>query len=227
MADALQLATSLDKKEALLVQLRHMNDEAQAGLHTDAATGAANPQFAQSYAQVVLRLKEINDSVQARLVELERGGVGAAGVAVLADDPGAPPPGSALPPELRRLNGAITVGALAASALNEARRVVQTCRGNMAGGDEQVGENGGGRGGIDWSTPEGAMLGGVIEGAVWSLVMLQQGADRLVPAAVLAAALDTSLQSVKPKAEANQALFAELEEAMQALKLQLTASAAT
>ncbi len=47
---------------------------------------------------------------------------------------------------------------------------------------------------IDWTSEGGRMLGEIIEGAVWSLVMLQVGAERSVPMATLAAALDASMQ---------------------------------
>lgn len=49
----------LDKKEALLLQLRAMNDEAAAGVHSADASGAAAPGFVGAYAGVVLQLKEV------------------------------------------------------------------------------------------------------------------------------------------------------------------------
>lgn len=196
----LQLAANLDKKEALLVQLRQMNDEAQSGLHMDPATGAPVAAFAQAYAQVVLKLKEINEAVQAKLLDLERGPADA--------DMVPPPPGSTLPPELAAMGSAITAQALAASALSEARQVVDSCRRKVGEAAAEVVEGvakaepdaGSGAAGpiaastgIDWASEEGRLLGGVIEGAVWSLVLLQQGADKLVPAGALAAALDNCL----------------------------------
>jgi hypothetical protein len=210
-----------------------MNDEAQAGMHTDPATGGANPSFAQAYAAVVLRLKEINDSVQARLVELDRGPGTAAGAAAAAaagmyaaDDAAAAP--SCLPPELQALGGAITAQALAAAARGESRRVVAACRALREAAAEGEGEGGGGGeagagagAAVDWAAPEGAQLGGVIEGAVWALVLLQQGGDAAVPPQALAAALDGSLRAVRPRAAANALLFAEIEVAMAGLKAQL------
>jgi len=50
----------LDKKEALLLQLRAMNDEASAGMHAADASGAAAPEFANAYAGVVLQLKDVS-----------------------------------------------------------------------------------------------------------------------------------------------------------------------
>lgn len=47
----------LDRKEALLMQLRNMNDEAEAGLHLD-NTGRHTEGFQVQYAQIVLELKQ-------------------------------------------------------------------------------------------------------------------------------------------------------------------------
>lgn len=55
----LQLVVGLDKKEALLLQLRAMNDEAAAGVHSADAGGSAAPGFVGAYAGVVLQLKEV------------------------------------------------------------------------------------------------------------------------------------------------------------------------
>jgi hypothetical protein len=48
----------LDKKEALLSQLRGMNDEAAAGVHAGAGRPHPPP-FVNAYANVVLQLKEV------------------------------------------------------------------------------------------------------------------------------------------------------------------------
>ncbi len=77
---------------------------------------------------------------------------------------------------------------------------------------------------IDWSSKEGKMLSSIVQGAVWSLVMLQQGSDSSVPMAALTAALDSSLDGVKPKAKGNRALHAEIQEAMKELRQQLLAA---
>jgi trehalose/maltose hydrolase-like predicted phosphorylase len=53
-----QVSKVLDRKEALLLQLRAMNDEAEAGLHLDAATGRHTQAFQQNYAGVILELKQ-------------------------------------------------------------------------------------------------------------------------------------------------------------------------
>ena len=54
-----QLVVELDKKEALVQQLRGMNDEAAAGAHAD-ASGAAAPPFVNAYANVMLQLKDVS-----------------------------------------------------------------------------------------------------------------------------------------------------------------------
>lgn len=51
----------LDRKEALLMQLRNMNDEAEAGLHLD-NSGRHTEGFQLSYAQIVLELKQVSPS---------------------------------------------------------------------------------------------------------------------------------------------------------------------
>ena len=52
-----QVSAVLDRKEALLMQLRNMNDEAEAGLHLD-NTGRHTEAFQVQYAQIVLELKQ-------------------------------------------------------------------------------------------------------------------------------------------------------------------------
>lgn len=79
-----------------------------------------------------------------------------------------------------------------------------------------------------WSSSEGHRLGALIEGCVRSLVLLQRGAaGGTVPAAGLATALDGALAAVRPQAASNQRLYAEIEEAMRGLKVQLQLSAAS
>jgi hypothetical protein len=49
--------TALDKKEALLVQLRNMNEEAAAGMHSqgDAPSSDYTPGFQRAYAAVLMQ----------------------------------------------------------------------------------------------------------------------------------------------------------------------------
>jgi hypothetical protein len=54
---ALQVNSVLDRKEALLQQLRTMNDEAEADMHLD-SSGRHTEAFQATYAQVVLELKQ-------------------------------------------------------------------------------------------------------------------------------------------------------------------------
>ena len=53
-----QLTAALDKKEALLVQLRAMNDEAASGRQKDPLTNRHSETFQRAYAAVVLQLKQ-------------------------------------------------------------------------------------------------------------------------------------------------------------------------
>ena len=59
----LQVSAVLDRKEALLMQLRNMNDEAEAGLHLD-NTGRHTEAFQVQYAQIVLELKQVCSPAQ-------------------------------------------------------------------------------------------------------------------------------------------------------------------
>ena len=62
---AAQLTAALDKKEALLVQLRAMNDEAAAGRQVDPLTKRHSETFQRAYAAVVLQLKQARPAAQA------------------------------------------------------------------------------------------------------------------------------------------------------------------
>jgi len=53
-----QVTGVLDRKETLLAALHRMNDEVEAGLHIDPATGRHCAGFQASYARVVLELKK-------------------------------------------------------------------------------------------------------------------------------------------------------------------------
>lgn len=192
-----ELATSLDRKEALLAQLRQMNDEASTGMHNDPVTGTMNGVFSQTYNQVSQKLKEVNAVVQAKLAELERGA--GAGSALLEELSGAIKDGQ-LAPEL--LAGPITAHSLAAATLKEARSVVQTCRQRLAAEAALKARAGGTTSPAEGEPPKepetiteifSGPLANIIEGAVWSLVTLQQGSDRLVPAAALVGALDSCM----------------------------------
>lgn len=274
-----ELATILDRKEALLAQLRLMNEEAASGLHTDSATGTTSTAFTQAYSKVVLKLKETNDAVTKKIAELEQGsetGEWAGEIAGSVE-------GARLPPEL--LQGPITAQTLAAAGLNQARRVIELCKSRLAeslagrvalqianqqaqeisGDVVEHGEKSAGAGAstylekekdtrlemenpkatenvekyseqqLNEQLPEGLLMSAmlpehgigalepVIEGAVWTLALLQQGADKLVPPIALTAALDNSLLNVKPKAVANAALYTEVEAAMRSLKSLLLA----
>ena len=54
-----QLTSALDKKEALLQQLRAMNDEATAGSQVDPVTKRHSDSFQRAYAGVVLELTKV------------------------------------------------------------------------------------------------------------------------------------------------------------------------
>lgn len=59
LGTCVQVSAVLDRKEALLMQLRNMNDEAEAGLHLD-NTGRHTEAFQVQYAQIVLELKQVS-----------------------------------------------------------------------------------------------------------------------------------------------------------------------
>ena len=58
-SNVVQVSKVLDKKEALLLQLRTMNDEAESGRHLDAASGRHTEEFQGNYARVILELKQV------------------------------------------------------------------------------------------------------------------------------------------------------------------------
>jgi hypothetical protein len=135
---------------------------------------------------------------------------------------------------LQRQLQAQTPEALSSAALGEAKAIVAACRGKIsesateasaaspaaAAGDAPAVASG-----QDWGSAEGQRLSGLIEGCVHSLVLLQQGAESAaLPAATLAAALDGALLAVQPHSAANRQLYAEIQAAMQSLKLQISAA---
>eukprot|EP00887_Chlorella_sp_A99_P005777 scaffold1.g5777.t1 len=246
-----ELSVLLDKKEALLVQLRAMNDEAAAGVHTDVPGADSGPfNFKGAYAQVVLQLRDMNEEVQRKLVQLEK-------------EPGengaeeGPPGSSGLEAALGQTP--LSADSLANVALGEAATLMAACRQKLADAaaeaaqppppPQQPAANGVEPGqtpeappvpaadgaassaaqpapaaGMDWAAPEAQRLASLIQGCVWSMVLLQRGCDRSMPLQVLTDALDTSLAHARPKADANLPLFAEVQQAMAALKQQLLAA---
>lgn len=56
---------------------------------------------------------------------------------------------------------------------------------------------------------------------MWSLLALQKGCAGSAPVATLADALDTALHAARPHAVANHELYAEIRQAMDALRAQL------
>lgn len=125
----LQLVVGLDKKEALLLQLRGMNDEAAAGVHGGAGATAAPP-FVNAYASVVLQLKDVSG------LQAGAGGCAAAlqhqqlGASLAAD--------AALQRQLQPLRlqppepPAQTAEAFSAAALEQAHGIIATCRRKLA-----------------------------------------------------------------------------------------------
>ncbi len=230
-----EVATNLDRKEALLAQLRQMNEDASNGNHNDPATGEVSVAFTQAYSSIVMKLSEVNEVLQGKLQLLEQaGGAGAGGgggggntsAAVLAEDL-ARGDGVNLPLEL--MQGPITKTTLSSAAKNAASKVTQTCRHRIeqsrrASQQEQR----------DKEQPETVFVSDshlpngnvapLIEGAAWTLSLLQLGADRVVPAKALVSALESAILQVKPAHAVNAVLYTEIEAAMDTLKQQLLAS---
>ncbi|KAK9904239.1 hypothetical protein WJX75_007439 [Coccomyxa subellipsoidea] len=65
-----EVSTVLDRKEALLLQLRTMNDEAETGMHVD-SSGRHTEAFQAAYAKVVLELKQVNEVLETSLGQLQ------------------------------------------------------------------------------------------------------------------------------------------------------------
>ncbi|KAL4524695.1 hypothetical protein Ndes2437B_g03526 [Nannochloris sp. 'desiccata'] len=225
-----EIATNLDRKEALLAQLRQMNEDAGNGNHNDPATGEVSIAFTQAYTSVVMKLAEVNEILQTKLQQLERGGGGGTGGntgAVALADELARGDGINLPTEL--MQGPITKATLLNAAKNAASKVTQACRKKIEDSrrDTQRQQR-------EQQHPETASFGDshvatgavapLIEGATWTMSLLQLGADRVVPASALVSALELAILEVKPAHVVNAVLYTEIEAVMDSLKQQLLAS---
>jgi hypothetical protein len=225
-----EIATNLDRKEALLAQLREMNEDAGSGNHIDPATGEISIAFTQSYTSVVMKLSEVNELLKTRLQQLERGDGGVNTGAVALADELARSDGINLPLEL--MQGPITKATLLSAAKNEALKVTQACRQRIEESrrDTQQQQR-------DQQQPETAFNGDshvatgavapLIEGATWTMSLLQLGADRVVPASALVSALEMAILEVKPAHVVNAVLYTEIEAAMDSLKQQFLASSSS
>jgi DIRP/Myb-like DNA-binding domain len=222
-----EVATNLDRKEALLAQLRQMNEDACSGNHNDPGTGEPTIAFTQAYTSVVMKLVEVNELLQGKLQVLERSGLSGGTGAVVLQDELARADGVSLPPEL--MQGPITKSTLSNVTKNQAATVTQACRQKIEQSrrdthqqqrDQQQPET------VyvsDAHLPTGAVAP-LIEGATWTLSLLQLGADRVVPASALVSALETAILDVKPAHVVNAVLYTEIEAVMDSLKQQLLAS---
>ncbi|KAK9820084.1 hypothetical protein WJX72_005985 [[Myrmecia] bisecta] len=70
VSNLVEVTAALDKKEALLLQLRTMNDEAEAGVH-NTPSGERSEAFQQAYAAVVLQIKQINERLEASMFQMQ------------------------------------------------------------------------------------------------------------------------------------------------------------
>lgn len=228
-----EIATNLDKKEALLAQLREMNEDANSGNHDDAATGEISIAFTQAYTTVLMKLAEVNEILQTRLQQLEHsdgGGAGGNSGAVALADELARGDGMNLPAEL--MQGPITKASLLNAAKNAGSRVTRACRQKIEDSRRDLH-----RQQREQQQPETAFNGDshvstgavapLIEGATWTMSLLQLGADRVVPASALVSALEMAILDVKPTHVVNAVLYTEIEAAMNSLKQQLLASSSS
>ncbi|KAI3433426.1 hypothetical protein D9Q98_003241 [Chlorella vulgaris] len=134
-----KLVVELDKKEALVQQLRGMNDEAAAGAHAD-ASGAAAPPFVNAYANVMLQLKDVNVGLQDKLEHVVKHGSDPAATRGAADASAVQQQllqqqlaaGGAAEAVLQSQLVAHTPEALSAAALEQARSVIAICCGKLA-----------------------------------------------------------------------------------------------
>jgi hypothetical protein len=238
-----EIATNLDRKEALLAQLRQMNEDASNGEHNDPATGEVSPAFTQAYTSIAVKLAEVNEILQGKLQLLEQsaitgGGGGGAGVGGGTVGGGA----AALAEELARgdlvslpaelLQGPITKATLSNAAKNAASKVTETCRQKIEQSRRDSQQQQRDRDQpetqfvSDSHLPSGAVAP-LIEGATWTLSLLQLGADRVVPASALVGALEAAILKVKPAHVVNAVLYTEIEAVMDTLKQQLLASSSS
>lgn len=208
------LSLALDRKEALLCELRQMNAEAaqmQAAAAASAASGprAGDDAFARAYAEVVLALKDANAAVEAGLTRL-RGGQGGATPAAAgrAAGGGATPGGAARLVADSAADASKLVAEAAAAAAAEPSPSPALAP-SPANASQQH---------------RAAPAGPLVAAAVAALLVVRQLADApgQLPAADVAAALSEAADALRPRAAANGPLFDALRESLQELTEQLT-----
>ena len=226
-----KLMAALDRKEAILSQLRAMNDEAAAGVHTvpGGSQGTLSPAFVQSYADLTHRLEEMSRLVQEHMDAVEKG-PGVTFAVELCQAAAATT--SVLPAALQY--SPVTPLVLQTWAQHEATEVVNASMKKLDLGKTHEGRSEEGQVkepaeeplGIDGSGPKDDDLGPLrpmIEGAIQTMLVLKAGADRIVPANSVASALNDAVLSVKPKSVANAGVYTEVEHIIAQIKQSLTA----
>lgn len=223
-----ELAALLDKKEALLVQLRVMNDEAERGEHKD-AVGGDNPAFVQAYATVILQLKDTNEKVHAKLMDISK----LPGFADPLAVPGLPPSGlgavgrSGIPAEEQQHVTTMNQEALETSAATEAKAVLRSVAAKLSEDKDSQGHAD-----VDVSASavakeSTARASKLIHACISMLVMLQQGTERSVPLDTLSSALESSIADMKHEESKNGDLYEGIEGVIKKLSLQLTSIGST
>lgn len=249
-----QLTLELQKKEALVAQMRTMNEEASAGLHTDSPGGAQNPGFVQSFAQVVLQLRAIDDRIRERMVELQALGVdgsvfgrgGAeAGLPSMAPAPLYPHTAAAMPgPDADTLSSRAFDAAteFVAACRAKMEREMMTAQPSASTGqrpmvvegstrpdsqhqEEETSQHAETTLSMDWESGDGPRLLSFVSRCLQSVVLLNWGGTGTVPLPSLAAALDLALSQLQPRVPANEPLLGEARSALAALKSQFSATA--
>jgi hypothetical protein len=206
------LSLALDRKEALLCELRQMNAEAaqmQAAAAAAASSGprAGDDAFARAYAEVVLALKDANAAVEAGLTRL-RGGQGGATPAAAGRAAGG---GGGTPGGAARL--------VAESAADASKLVAETAAAAAAEPSPSPA-----LAPSPAIASRAALAGPLVAAAVAALLVVRQLADApgQLPAADVAAALSEAADALRPRAAANGPLFDALRASLQELTEQLT-----
>ncbi|KAK9835338.1 hypothetical protein WJX81_003256 [Elliptochloris bilobata] len=236
----------LDRKEELLAGLHRMNDEVEAGLHVDPATGRHCAAFQASYARVVLELKQVNEVLEAALVQLQaRNNPHAAAAVAQALQKGSSP---APAPLATAGGGALGVGgpsgttpqqAAVQAAFEHARKLVMAQGGSTlrAGAGEGAAAEEGAPGaaaapggvaavagrGYREGSQEATWLLDLMAGCVAVLLTVHNCAESSAPNAVVAGSIEAAMAPLTPRAPANRPVFAAVRRTVDVLKQQLVA----
>lgn len=209
--------SALDKKEALLVQLRNMNEEAAAGMHSepDAQPRRYTAGFQRAYAAVLMQLKSVNGMLEGQLQRLQQPAMSPAAPAPVSSPPRLPPvqlppanPAAAAAPRPAGLPLRPAEARSWEEVWAAAQQLIAAKLQEPAAGSTDLQEG---------STAR------VISGCVSLLMVVQASARQNAPREATLASLDKAMAMLKPQHPGNSSLLNGLQRSVQTLAQQLTA----